>query len=689
MLCSESRERISAMRVSAVAAVLVLVAAGCGGGHRHATATATTGPSGSTATTKTPAPAIRDAARRRPVTLRPLAAGSLPAPVQDAAAAPYAHGAVLIGGLTASDVSSDQIVVVTRAGARVVGRLPGAFHDSAAVTLGRLSYAFGGGNGVSQLDAIVRVDPSTGAAEQVGTLPAPSSDQAGAALHGTAYVVGGYTGTRWLDTIVAWRPGHAARVVAHLPHAVRYAAVAAAGGRIVVAGGSLESGAASDAVYAFTPGSDTVARIGRLPAPTTHAAAAGIGDLVYVVGGRGATLGTPTSRVVAVDPVRRQVRPAGTLDAPLSDLAAVASRSGLLLAGGRGVSGTVDTITQLVPGVARRPQDHVLNVYAADHVGNLSPVVRHAKPYVYVPNSDSNTVDVIDQRTFRIVRQFAVGALPQHVVPAWNLKTLYVTNDEGNSLTPINPNTGAPGKPIPVEDPYNMYFTPDGKYAIVVAERLHRLDFRDAHTFKLHRSVPVPCSGVDHMDFSADGRFAVVSCEFSGQLLKVDIPQEKVVDVLTLRAGAAPQDVKLSPDGSIFYVADMNSNGVWLVDANTFRVLRFMHTGAGAHGLYPSRDARYLYVTNRMAGSISVISFKTQRIVHTWVIPGGGSPDMGNISANGKVLWLSGRYNSEVYAISTTDGRLLARIHVGAGPHGVCVWPQPGRYSLGHTGILR
>jgi DNA-binding beta-propeller fold protein YncE len=191
------------------------------------------------------------------------------------------------------------------------------------------------------------------------------------------------------------------------------------------------------------------------------------------------------------------------------------------------------------------------------------------------------------------------------------------------------------------------------------------------------------------MDFSADGRFAVVSCEFSGQLVKLDLVHERVVGVLTLRAGAAPQDVKLSPDGSVFYVADMDANGVWIVDARQFRVLRFLPTGHGAHGLYPSRDAKYLYVTNRLAGSISVISFATRRIVKTWHIPGGGSPDMGNVSADGKVLWLSGRYNSVVYAISTTTGKLLARIPVGAGPHGLCVWPEPGRYSIGHTGILR
>jgi DNA-binding beta-propeller fold protein YncE len=505
--------------------------------------------------------------------------------------------------------------------------------------------------------------------------------------------VGGYTGARWLDTIVAWQPGHAAHVVAHLPHTLRYAAVTAAAGKLVIAGGSLENGTASRMVYAYTPAMRRVTQVASLPTATTHAAAAAIGDTAFVIGGRGASVGTPLDSIVAVDLGAHRARPVGTLAEPLSDLAAVSAGTTILLAGGRGTTGTVASLTTLTPSTQAAPRKTfgvtTTNVYAADRVGNLSPVVRNAKPYVYVPNSDSGTVDVIDQHTFKIVEHFAVGALPQHVVPAWDLKTLYVTNDLGNSLTPIDPNTGKPGAPIPVEDPYNMYFTVDGRYAIVVAERLHKLDFRDAHTFKLHRSLSVPCSGADHMDFSADGSYAIVSCEFSGQLLKVNIPQERVEGVLTLRPGAAPQDVKLSPDGKIFYVADMNSNGVWLVDGASLRVLRFMHTGAGAHGLYPSRDARYLYVTNRGEGSISVISFKTQRIVKTWRIPGGGSPDMGNISADGKVLWLSGRWNGVVYAISTTTGRLLAKIPVGAGPHGLCVWPQPGRYSLGHTGILR
>ena len=156
-------------------------------------------------------------------------------------------------------------------------------------------------------------------------------------------------------------------------------------------------------------------------------------------------------------------------------------------------------------------------MYAYDGAGNLSPPARGDRALVYVPNSMSDTVTVISQQTLKVVAQFPTGALPQHVTPAYNLKTLYVDNDLGNSLTPINPRTGAPGRPIPVEDPYNLYFTPDGRYAIVVAERLQRLDFRDPTTMRLIDSLSVPmCRGVDHMDFSADGRYAFASCEFAG-----------------------------------------------------------------------------------------------------------------------------------------------------------------------------
>jgi YVTN family beta-propeller protein len=329
------------------------------------------------------------------------------------------------------------------------------------------------------------------------------------------------------------------------------------------------------------------------------------------------------------------------------------------------------------------------DIYSEDSVGKLSPVVKNFLSRIYVPNSGSNTVDVIDPATFKIIGHFDVGHQPQHVVPSWDLKTLWVLNDLGDSLTKIDPMTGKKGITVPVQDPYNMYYTPDGKYAIVVAEAQKRLDFRDPETMKLKDSVKVPCKGVDHMDFSASGRFLIASCEFSGMMIKVDVLSRKVVGTLPMHKGAMPQDVKTSPDGKVFYAADMMSDGVWMIEPEKFQKIGFIPTGKGAHGLYPSRDSKYLYVSNRGEGSVSVIDFATRKVVKKWKFADVASPDMGGVSADGKVFWLSGRYNSEVYAIDTTDGHLLARIPVGKGPHGLCVYPQPGRYSLGHTGVFR
>ncbi|HEV7864860.1 MAG TPA: hypothetical protein VGR20_19310 [Acidimicrobiia bacterium] len=324
-------------------------------------------------------------------------------------------------------------------------------------------------------------------------------------------------------------------------------------------------------------------------------------------------------------------------------------------------------------------------VYAHTGPGDLSPAVVGVPTRVYVPNSESNTVDVIDPTTFKIIDHFPVGETPQHIAPSWDLKTLYVDNNSGNSLTPIDPLTGRPGTPVPVDDPYNLYFTPDGAHAIVVAEALHRLDVRNPHTWALEKSIPTPCDGVDHGDFTADGKEMLLSCEFSGQLLRLDLARLETTGIMAV--GGSPVDVRLSPDGTVFLVANQKRDGVSVIDLSALREIAFIPTGKGAHGLYPSRDATAFYVSNRLEGSVSVIDAGTRTVTSTWKI--GGSPDMGGVTTDGTQLWLTGRYHRSVYVIDTGTGRLLHTIKVGKGPHGLCLFPQPGRLSLGHTGNFR
>nr|WP_240668490.1 YncE family protein [Piscinibacter defluvii] len=371
------------------------------------------------------------------------------------------------------------------------------------------------------------------------------------------------------------------------------------------------------------------------------------------------------------------------------------------------------------------------NLYS--ETGRFSEVVKGDLERIYVPNLRSGDVYVVDPQAMKVVDRFRVGIGPQHIVPSWDLRTLWVTNNaEGRtdgSLTPIDPKTGKPGKAVMVDDPYNMYFTPDGKSAIVVAEARKRLDFRDPKTMAMQYSIDVPdCPGVNHADFAIDGRYAIFTCEFTGSLVKIDLVERKVLgylkltmpstrfkevkaprgeprkawepgptEVCTVERGM-PQDIRSSPDGRRFYIADMHADGVHVVDGASFTKVGFIPTGLGAHGLYPSRDGTKLYVANRGShrihgprngdGSVSVIDFATEKVVARWGVPGGGSPDMGNVSADGRHLWLAARYDDVIYRFDTASGE-VRQVKVGAEPHGLTVWPQPGRYSLGHTGNLR
>lgn len=302
----------------------------------------------------------------------------------------------------------------------------------------------------------------------------------------------------------------------------------------------------------------------------------------------------------------------------------------------------------------------------------------------YVPNAAADTVHVIDPRTFKITATYPVGQMPHHVTPSWDLTKLYVTNTRGNSLTVIDPMTGKVVGDVPVEDPYNLYFTPDGKMAIVVAERFRRLDFRHPQTWKLIKSVPAKCSGVDHLAFSRDGSYLVASCEWSGRIIKVDL--RKIELVADMPVGANPIDVMRPPGQHLMFVADQGVHGVFVIDPDAWKQVGFIPTGRGAHGILPSRDEKSLYVSNRLEGSISVIHVATRKVTAKWKT--GGSPDMGQLSPDGGQMWISSRYHADVRVIDTATGKVIARIPTDAGPHGMTYFPTSrSARSLGHNGV--
>ena len=329
--------------------------------------------------------------------------------------------------------------------------------------------------------------------------------------------------------------------------------------------------------------------------------------------------------------------------------------------------------------------DGKVEVYAAARGPGVALAVASVPTRVYVPNSSARTVSVVDPATMQVVGTLPVGRVPHHVTPSWDMSRLYVNNTESNTLTVIDPRTATVSATIDVVDPYNLYFTPDGTKAIVVAERHRRLDFYDPASWKPLGSVAVPWPGVDHGDFSADGRWFVASTEFSGEVVRVD------TQTMTLAGHAhvdgLPVDVKVSPDGSAFYVTNQGRHGVSILDSDTLAEVGFLPTGAGAHGLCLSRDARSMYVSNRLAGTVSVIDLDRRAVSATWVV--GGSPDMLQVSADGTRLWASNRFQGSVSVVDTSSGAVVSTIPTGPGAHGLTLFPQPGRYSVGHNGVYR
>jgi len=359
-------------------------------------------------------------------------------------------------------------------------------------------------------------------------------------------------------------------------------------------------------------------------------------------------------------------------------------------------SATAEPSASTAPSAAAEPSptlEPVEGVYGATTSGELDPRVADVPERVYVPNEESDDVAVIDPATFEVIDRFPVGDAPEHVNPDWGLESLWVSNMNGGFLTEIDPMTS---KPIGEVDlpifPYALYYTLDGEKVMVVTNYIALEDvgdngvhFYDPDTWELLAYVNVPWPGADDADLTADGRYLAISAEYSGYLVFIDTVEMTLAGQVDI--GSLPRDVRLGPDGDVFYVTNEGLDGVQIVDAEAWELLEFIPTGDGAHGLEVSRDATRMYVANRAAGTISVIDVATRDVVETWQV--GGSPDEMVLNPDGSQLWASNRYHGSVSVIDTTSGEVIITIATGANPHGLTYWPQPGTMAIGQNGNMR
>ncbi|MBE1533724.1 YncE family protein [Actinomadura algeriensis] len=343
-----------------------------------------------------------------------------------------------------------------------------------------------------------------------------------------------------------------------------------------------------------------------------------------------------------------------------------------------GLGGAAPYVELRTPRPARDPAP--ARVYAATGPGMLAPAARALPRRLYVATRRS--VAVVDPLRLRVVDHLPAGGAAR-VVPSWDMRRLWAADPRRGALVPLGP--AGTGRAVPVPDPAGLYFTPDGELALVLSRRPRRVGIRDPRTMRPRAAIRMPCAA-RHADFSLDGRGLVASCTGAGALVGVDVRGRRVARTLRLPAGARPGDVRLSPDGRTFYVADAAKGGVWLVDAATFAAAGFVRTSPGAAGLAVGRDAHRLFVAGD--GYLAVLDFRTRAVTARWPLPGRAAPVVGGVSADGTALWLAAP-PGVVYSISTVTGRVLHHLRVPGRPTSLVVHPQPGRYSLGGTGLYR
>lgn len=579
--------------------------------------------------------------------LRARPVGVLPAAVQDSAAAPVpGHGAILLGGLDRNDSSTPTLELVGIGPHRSLGSLGTPLHDAAAAAVGSSVYLFGGGQNASY-DAITQVDPTTGRTQSAGQLPEPRSDLAAATIGGTVYLVGGFTGVKPLGSILAWKPGAAKsrppHVVGSLPQPLRYASVAASGGKLVIAGGIAPSGATTQ-IETFDPKTGKTANLGTLPAAVSHAPAAALGKYVFILGGRAAN-GAPTREIYAIDPQTAKVWIAGHMPAPVSDAAAAVFEGGILVAGGHGAAGTVADVSYLQP----EPRPKSMDTTSLLRAGS-DPSVLPAD------------VLIADHRNNRLIKITPQGQI------AWSF-----------------PKPGELGHRKSFRVPDDAFYTPDGREIVatqeddslisVIKASSGQIVYRYGHAGKAGSQADYLWNPDDAM-MAPDGRIWLADIK-NCRLIELKPPQHRLIGQLgtTQVCGHNPPKGFGSPNGAF----PTNGGGIVVTEITGDWADVFNHAGhlTSAFNMpgftYPSdtnevRPGVYLSVNYVKPGAIA--TFNSQGKVLWSFSPHGhdalNHPSLALPLPNGDVL-ANDDFNNRVIVIDPRTNRIVWQYgHTGA-----------------------
>ncbi|RFS86335.1 hypothetical protein D0T12_06985 [Actinomadura spongiicola] len=296
------------------------------------------------------------------------------------------------------------------------------------------------------------------------------------------------------------------------------------------------------------------------------------------------------------------------------------------------------------------------------------PAGRVATSRLYVAHG--RVIDVLDPGTLQVMERVRAGAAAARIVPSSDSRRLWVVDRAHGVLVAVGVDGGERGRPVRVKGAAGLYFTRDGRDALVLSPR--RLGVRDPVTMRARAAVPLPCAA-GHADFTADGSALVATCPSAGTLVRVDLTGRRVTGTIRLPRGARPGDLRSAPGGAVFHVADPAAGGLWVVDARRFVPLGFVPTEPGARSLVVGGDGRRVFVVG--GDVLAVVDVGGGRVVSRWPLPGRGPATPGGLSPDGSALWLADP-GGLVYAVSTRTGSVLRKVDVGGRPAALCL--QPG-----------
>jgi DNA-binding beta-propeller fold protein YncE len=285
-----------------------------------------------------------------------------------------------------------------------------------------------------------------------------------------------------------------------------------------------------------------------------------------------------------------------------------------------------------------------------------------------VLNSDDDSISVIDSGNYREISRLHIGRSPHHLIATPDASTLVIAMSGSNELVLIDRVTGVEKQRITASDPYQIGFSPDGKWFVAASLRLDRIDIYDAHTFQVVRRLSAS-SMPSHIAFSRDSSTVFVTLQGTSGVTSVDLASGKVN--WTAPVGPQPAGIITRPGGTLL-VGVMGSDYIAEIDPSNGGVIRRIVTGAGAHNLLAAPDGKTLYVTNRVAGTISVLDADTLAAKGLLQAPGG--PDDMALSPDGHELWVTGRWHAWVDVIELASGALKTTVSVGRSPHGIYVY---------------